>query len=197
MPQPHACQRAALAGCPLSPQHWQQHLMWACPTGAFSTSPSHCEYWSHPSPPSRLTCPVQLAVYVASSGPSTPPLSGTSPCCPLAPPLYPAALQEAQCREIQCTCLPGSKGKPGHGTAVIVCLAGVGRGLRVLGVRGAGSREDQAWSVTGACQSLAKPQSAPMSCFREYSPLSLCLNFLHPSLPGLCQSQVESRTVEA
>lgn len=30
----------------MSPQHWPQRWMWACPTGASSTSPSRCESWA-------------------------------------------------------------------------------------------------------------------------------------------------------
>ncbi|KAM5175922.1 solute carrier family 35 member C2 isoform 2-T3 [Callospermophilus lateralis] len=69
-------------GRPLSPQHWQQHLTWACPTGASSTSPSRCEY--------RL-----LSAHLAD-GPATPSLSGTSPCSlssSLAPSSSPRSLQ--------------------------------------------------------------------------------------------------------
>lgn len=32
--------------CPMSPQLWLRRWMWACPTGASSTSPSRCEYWA-------------------------------------------------------------------------------------------------------------------------------------------------------
>lgn len=176
MPRPHACQPAALAGCPLSPQHWQQHWMWACPTGAFSTSPCRCEYWPHPLPATqaKLTCSVQLAVCLASNGPTTPSVSGTGPCPPSAPCWHPAALHaassssEAQCRERRCTCLPGSQGKPGNWTEQSQLLVGWDRGWRRAGSR----VEDQ---TVERC--LSEPSRSAVTaltpCFRECSPSCL------------------------
>lgn len=68
-------------GCPLSPQHWQQHLTWACPTGASFTSPSHCEYRPRLATSlqaSALCLSCWLSARLADSPASTPP-SGTSP----------------------------------------------------------------------------------------------------------------------
>lgn len=185
MPRPHACQPAALAGCPLSPQHWQQHWMWACPTGAFSTSPCRCEYWPHPLPATqaKLTCSVQLAVCLASNGPTTPSVSGTGPCPPSAPCWHPAALHaassssEAQCRERCCTCLPGSQGKPGNWTEQSQLLAGWDRGW-------GGGRQQSGGPDSGTLPVRTQPVSSHSSdalLQRVQSLMSLCLSFSHPS----------------
>lgn len=44
--QEGSCRGGVSHRCPVSPQHWPQRWMWACPTGASSTSPSRCESWA-------------------------------------------------------------------------------------------------------------------------------------------------------
>lgn len=109
-------------GCPLSPQHWQQHLTWACPTGASFTSPSHCEYWP------RLATSLQASALCLSCW-----LSACLAAWPIAQPrhrpLGPALLSQPRPDAQQlsrnssasflsrvqrgcCACLPGGLGKP-------------------------------------------------------------------------------------
>ena len=84
--------RPALAACPVGPvslQHWQRRLTWACPTGASSTSPSHCEYRPRPPPPWGLI-PAACLCARPTGQPSHCPL-GPNPLALSAPPWHPAA----------------------------------------------------------------------------------------------------------
>lgn len=151
--------------------------MWACPTGAFSTSPYHCEYWPHPPPPiqAKLTCSVQLAVCVASSGPS---VSGTIPCSPSALCWHPATLQEASRSSLspvqrEMLHLPTRQQGEARGLDKAATIAWWGQD----GGGVAGSRvKDQA--VEHCHQPSWSPVSALMPCFRKGSPLRSLSRFL-------------------
>lgn len=156
-------------GCPLSPQHWQRHLTWACPTGASFTSPSHCEYRPHlaTSLQALALCPAGCLHTWPMAQPLYRPLGPT-----LLSQLHPDTQQLSRnssasfLSRVQrgcCACLPGGLGKPRAQTND----DNHGRGERAV--------------HTDAQRGGTSYFLSPILCFREHSP---CLLFFSSSCPS-------------
>lgn len=147
--------------------------MWACPTGAFSTSPYHCEYWPHPPPPiqAKLTCYSLCSQQWAISLWDHPLLSLRSLLAPSNTPRSLPLLLKPSAERDAAPAHQAARRSQGTGQSSYNCLVGAGWG------GGAGRRvKDQA--VEHCHQPSWSPVSALMSRFREGSPLRSLSRFL-------------------
>lgn len=190
VPTPPALSPPWSRGCPLSPQHWQRRLTWACPTGASSTSPSHCEWrHAHPSPArSGSLSSSWLGAHLTDK-----PATGLwdQPSLAAAP-RHPAALQKlASLSPKLCTqgtrCLPGGRGGQGSARGGAGVAQETGRGGRQCAQPREGGRDSDFLSLT-LCPLCA---SGEQTLCRLLPPFSLP----HPFSTGVGNNRPGERLV--